>query len=60
MQKHIAKRTKQTGLDNPMNHQFGWMGKDLAGFSSSQEAYDSMHIGDAAQARKLQAKTARK
>jgi len=29
----------------------------VSAFTSSQEAYDSLHIGDAKAARKLQAKT---
>ncbi|MBT3295910.1 MAG: sulfatase [Verrucomicrobia bacterium] len=59
MQDHIATRTRQTGLHNPMDHQEGWAGGH-GNFTSSQEAYDTLHIGDAATARKLQAKTAEK
>ena len=56
MDAHIAKRTKQTGKDNPMYNQPGWHGKEgVDYFTSSQEAYDSLHIGDPAQARKIQA-----
>jgi arylsulfatase A-like enzyme len=60
MQDHIARRIKQTGMDNPMYHQEGWSGGGQGNFKSSREAYDSLHIGDAAQARKLQARTAKK
>jgi arylsulfatase A-like enzyme len=60
MQDHIAKRKKQTGKDNPMDNQPNWSGEHEGPFASSQEAYDSLHIGNAAQARKLQAKTAKK
>jgi len=60
MQNHIAKRMKQTGRPNPMDHQGNWSGGHEGPFTSSQEAYDALHIGDAAQARKLQAKTAKR
>jgi len=60
MQAHIARRVKQTGKHNPMDHQEGWAGDGLGNFKSSQDAYNSLHIGDAAAARKLQAKTAKK
>jgi len=59
MQAHIARRKKETGKANPMDHQEDWSGSGKPSFSSSQEAYDTLHIGDAAQARKLQAKTAK-
>ena len=61
MQDHIAKREKETGLSNPMYHQPGW--HSFAGvdyFESSQHAYDSLHIGSAATAKKLQAKKGKK
>jgi arylsulfatase A-like enzyme len=54
----IAKREKETGLPNPMLTQGDWHG--LAGvgpFQSSQQAYDSLHIGDPKQAAKLQAES---
>lgn len=59
MHDHIAKRMKQTGMDNPMYNQKDWAGVGLDAFESSQQAYDTLHIGDAAAARKLQAKTAK-
>ncbi len=57
MQDHIARRVKQTGMDNPMYHQQGWANGVEHAFESSQQAYDTLHIGDAKAARKLQART---
>ncbi|MFC1671727.1 sulfatase [Planctomycetota bacterium] len=57
MQDHITRRVKETGMDNPMYHQQGWAGGVEYAFESSQQAYDTLHIGDAKAARKLQAKT---
>ncbi len=57
MQDHIARRTRETGMENPMYHQEDWSGVHEGPFASSQEAYDTLHIGDASQARKLQDKT---
>jgi arylsulfatase A-like enzyme len=52
----IAKRTAETGLKNPMLTQGDWHGKAGVGaFTSSQQAYDTLHIGDPNQAAKLQA-----
>jgi len=59
MQDHIATRTRQTCLHNPMDHQEGWAGGH-GNLTSSQEAYDTLHIGNAAAAQKLQAKTVAK
>jgi arylsulfatase A-like enzyme len=58
MEKWIAKREKQTGRKNPMLTQECWHGHQHIGpaFSSSQQAYDTMHIGDPKQAAKLQNK----
>lgn len=61
MEAHIAKRMKQTGNDNPMYNQPNWHGhgsKGIVAFESSQQAYDTLHIGDAKTAKKLQAKAA--
>ena len=58
MQAHIAKREKETGLPDPIYHQEGWHGvKGIDYFESSQQAYDTLHIGDPKQAAKLQAKS---
>ncbi len=51
MEAFIAKRTAETGLPNPMEHQSHWKG-----FASSQEAYDTLHIGNPGEAAKLQRK----
>ncbi len=57
MEAWIAKREKETGRTNPMMRQGDWHGhKGIGAFKSSQQAYNRMHIGDANQARKLQAK----
>ena len=61
MQAHIAARRKKTRRRNPMLTQGAWHGhKGIGAFSSSREAYKTLHIGDAAAARKLQAKLAGK
>jgi hypothetical protein len=57
MEAWIAKREAETGLPNPIHHQGDWHGKEGVGaFTSSQQAYDSLHIGDPTQAASLQAK----
>lgn len=60
MNKFIAKREKETKRVNPMYNQEYWHGcKDVGPyFKSSQEAYDSLHIGNPGEAAKLQAKGA--
>jgi hypothetical protein len=58
MDAHIAARTKAVGLSNPILDQPGWHGKpDIDYFTSSQQAYDTLHIGDPKQAQKLQAES---
>ena len=58
MEAWIAKREAETGLPNPIHHQGDWHGKEGVGaFTSSQQAYDALHIGDPAQAARLQAKS---
>jgi hypothetical protein len=56
MQAHIAKREAATERTNPIYTNLDWHGKGTGPFTSSQQAYDAMHIGDPAAARKLQAK----
>lgn len=56
MENHIGKRTAQTGRENPMYTNLDWHGKGCGPFKTSQQAYDTMHIGDPAAAKKLQAK----
>lgn len=56
MEAWIVRREKETGLTNPIHHQGDWHGHTGVGpFQSSQQAYDTMHIGDPKQAAKLQA-----
>ena len=60
MEAFIAKREKEEGITNPMLTQGAWHGHAEIGpngFESSQQAYDTLHIGDAKQAAKLQAKS---
>ena len=57
MEAFIARREQETGTPNPMLTQGDWHGiKGVGPFKSSQQAYDSMHIGDAGAAQRLQAK----
>ena len=56
----IAKREAETGLPNPMETNLNWHGaRDHDGpFTSSQQAYDTLHIGDPGAAARLQARDA--
>lgn len=57
MEAWIAKREAETGQPNPMHHQGDWHGHEGVGaFTSSQQAYDTLHIGTASQAARLQAR----
>jgi arylsulfatase A-like enzyme len=57
MERWIAAREQETGLKNPIHTQGDWHGHDGVGaFESSQQAYDTLHIGDPSQARRLQEK----
>jgi arylsulfatase A-like enzyme len=62
MQSWIARREKETGRTNPMNTNSLWHGCDHVGgpFKSSQQAYDTLHIGDPMAAKRLQAQAAKK
>ena len=60
MQAWIAKREKATGRPNPIYTNLDWHGQGCGPFTSSQQAYDTMHIGDPEAARKLQAGQAKK
>ena len=54
----IRKRVQETGKRNPMLTQGDWHGHEGVGaFKSSQQAYDTMHIGDPNQAASLQARS---
>ena len=57
MEAHIKKREAETGRTNPMYTNLDWNGFGRP-FESSQEAYDTLHIGDPEAAKKLQAKLA--
>ncbi len=56
MQAHIVRREKAVGMPNPVFNQPRWHGhKDIGCFTSSRQAYETLHIGNPEQARKLQA-----
>ena len=56
MERFIAKREQETGRPNPIMNQGDWHGHAGVGsFTSSQQAYDTLHIGEPRQAAKLQA-----
>jgi len=56
MEAWLAKREAETGLPNPIYHQGDWHGHEGVGaFKTSQQAYDTLHIGDPKQAARLQA-----
>jgi arylsulfatase A-like enzyme len=58
MQDWIQRREKETGLPNPIHHQGDWHGhKGIGAFKSSQQAYDTLHIGDPKQAARLQSES---
>ena len=58
MEAWIAKREAETGLTNPMLTQGDWHGhKGVGAFKTSQEAYDTMYIGNLDRAIKLQAQS---
>lgn len=54
---YVAKREQETGLPAPILNQPEWHGfEGVDYFTSSQQAYDTLHIGDPGEAKKLQAK----
>lgn len=56
MEQWIAKREREAGVTNPILTQGDWHGVAGVGpFTSSQQAYDTLHIGGVRQAAKLQA-----
>lgn len=58
MEAWIAQRQTETGLPNPILNQPGWHGTEgIDYFESSQQAYDTLHIGDPNQAARLQAES---
>jgi len=58
MLKHIAKREAATGITNPMYTNLDWCGNGKP-FESSDEAYNTLYIGDPEAAKKLQAPNAK-
>ncbi len=56
MQAWIAKREKETGRKNPMLTNLNWHGKGCGPFKTSQQAYDTLHIGSPGAAKSLQTK----
>ncbi|MBW7459871.1 sulfatase-like hydrolase/transferase, partial [Paenibacillus sepulcri] len=55
MNDYIAKREQEVGRTNPIYTNLNWHGQGKT-FTSSQEAYDSLHIGSIVSARSLQEK----
>jgi len=62
MEAFIAQREKAVGRPNPMVSQECWHGHPECGpaFTSSEQAYNTLHIGDPKEAAKLQDRAARK
>jgi arylsulfatase A-like enzyme len=61
MDAHIAARERQSGNKNPIHNQPGWHGNpDVDYFESSEQAYNTLHIGDPKAAAKLQAESRKK
>jgi arylsulfatase A-like enzyme len=58
MDEWIARREREESITNPMLTQGDWHGHAGIGpFTTSQQAYDTLHIGDPAQAARLQSNT---
>jgi len=60
MDKHIQLREADTKRKNPMVTNENWFSEGVSPFKSSDDAYNTMHIGDAESAKKLQAALANK
>ncbi|MFD0713898.1 sulfatase [Paenibacillus sp. GCM10027626] len=56
LEAHVKKREAATGRTNPLERNLNWHGHNTGPFKSSQEAYDTLQIGSASSARKLQEK----
>jgi arylsulfatase A-like enzyme len=54
MLNHIEKREKESGRENPMYNSPNWHGLGIGAFKTSQQAYDTLYIGDPDAAKKLQ------
>ena len=60
MEAWIAKREAETGLENPIMHQGDWHGYEGVGaFTTSQQAYDTLHIGTIGETARIQAESRR-
>lgn len=59
MRAWIGKREKATGRTNPIFTNLNWHGKGCGPFGSSQQAYDTLHIGSPKAAKGLQARELR-
>ena len=58
MEAHVARRMAETGLPSPIENQGDWHGHTGVGpFKTSQQAFDTLHIGDPGQAQRLQAES---
>ena len=58
MERWIAQREGETGLESPIMHQGDWHGHEGVGaFETSQQAYDTLYIRGPRQAAELQAKS---
>ena len=56
LEAHVAARERATGKPAPILNQPGWHGiQGIDYFTSSQQVYDSLHIGDPKHAQKIQA-----
>jgi len=54
----IARRQAETGLPDPIETQGDWHGHEgIGSFTTSQQAYATLHIGDPAQAARLQSES---
>ena len=53
---HVAKREKVTGREAPIKTNLDWHGAGCGPFTSSEQAYNTMHIGNVGAAQRLQAK----
>ena len=58
MEDWLASRKKKTGMDTPIFDQGDWHGFEGVGsFESSEQAYESLYLGDASTAKRLQEKS---
>lgn len=55
MKKHITQREQETGNTNPIKSPGDWTATGATPFKTSQQAYDTQHIGDPEAARRIQA-----